>query len=197
MDEEFHVKIENVVVFATLGKDIPLDKISKELVGAEYTPEAFPGVIYRIPDPKTAALIFSSGKIVCTGARSPEFAKTAVERVVGDMRALQIDLPTDFHTGVENIVASTQIAAEDKLNLEHIAYNLENAEYEPEQFPGLVYRISDPRVAFLLFGTGKIICTGARKIEEIHTALAKFKVSLEALGIPVKAIEPTKTKRKK
>lgn len=196
MDEEFHVKIENVVVFATLGKDIPLDKISKELVGAEYTPEAFPGVIYRIPDPKTAALIFSSGKIVCTGARSPEFAKTAVERVVGDMRALQIDLPTDFHTGVENIVASTQIAAEDKLNLEHIAYNLENAEYEPEQFPGLVYRISDPRVAFLLFGTGKIICTGARRIEEIHTALAKFKVSLEALGIPVKAIEPTKTKRK-
>jgi transcription initiation factor TFIID TATA-box-binding protein len=68
-----------------------------------------------------------------------------------------------------------------------IAYNLENAEYEPEQFPGLVYRISDPRVAFLLFGTGKIICTGARKIEEIHAALQKFKTNLEALGIPVKA----------
>jgi len=195
LDKEFHVKVENVVVFATLGKDIPLDKISKELVGAEYTPEAFPGVIYRIPEPKTAALIFSSGKIVCTGARSPEFAKVAVEKVVDDMKKLQIDLPTDFHTGVENIVASTQIDAKDKLNLEHIAYNLENAEYEPEQFPGLVYRISDPRVAFLLFGTGKIICTGARRIEEIHAALQKFKVSLEALGIPVKAIKPTKTKR--
>jgi len=195
LDKEFHVKVENVVVFATLGKDIPMDKISKELVGAEYTPEAFPGVIYRIPDPKTAALIFSSGKIVCTGARSPELAKIAVEKVVNDMKQLQIDLPTEFHTGVENIVASTQIDAKEKLNLEHIAYNLENAEYEPEQFPGLVYRISDPRVAFLLFGTGKIICTGARKIEEIHVALQKFKVSLEALGIPVKAIKPTKTKR--
>jgi len=195
LDKEFHVKVENVVVFATLGKDIPLDKISKELVGAEYTPEAFPGVIYRIPEPKTAALIFSSGKIVCTGARSPELAKIAVEKVVNDMKQLQIDLPTEFHTGVENIVASTQIDAKEKLNLEHIAYNLENAEYEPEQFPGLVYRISDPRVAFLLFGTGKIICTGARKIEEIHVALQKFKVSLEALGIPVKAIKPTKTKR--
>jgi transcription initiation factor TFIID TATA-box-binding protein len=195
LDKEFHVKIENVVVFATLGKDIPLDKISKELVGAEYTPEAFPGVIYRIPDPKTAALIFSSGKIVCTGARSPDFAKSAVEKVVDDMRALEIDLPPDFNVGVENIVASTQIDAKDKLNLEFIAYNLENAEYEPEQFPGLVYRISDPRVAFLLFGTGKIICTGARKIEEIHAALDKFKQSLQALGIPVKAIKPTKTKR--
>jgi len=195
LDKEFHVKVENVVVFATLGKAIPMDKISKELVGAEYTPEAFPGVIYRIPDPKTAALIFSSGKIVCTGARSPELAKIAVEKVVNDMKKLQIDLPTEFHTGVENIVASTQIDAKDKLNLEHIAYNLENAEYEPEQFPGLVYRISDPRVAFLLFGTGKIICTGARRIEEIHAALQKFKVSLEELGIPVKAIKPTKTKR--
>jgi len=193
--KEFDVKVENVVVFATLGNDISLDKISKELKGAEYTPEAFPGVIYRIPDPKTAALIFSSGKIVCTGARSPEFAKIAVHKVVDDMRALNIEMPDKFHIGVENIVASTQIEAKDKLNLEHIAYNLENAEYEPEQFPGLVYRISDPRVAFLLFGTGKIICTGARKIEEIHAALDKFKASLEGMGIPVKAIKQTKKKK--
>jgi transcription initiation factor TFIID TATA-box-binding protein len=185
----FDVKIENVVVFATLNKDIPLDKISSELSGADYTPKAFPGVIYRIKDPKTAALIFSSGKIVCTGARSPEFAFAAVKKVVDDMIALQIDLPTEFNIGVENIVASTQIEAKDKLNLEHIAYNLENAEYEPEQFPGLVYRISDPRVAFLLFGTGKIICTGARKIEEIHLALDRFKKKLEELGIPVKPKE--------
>jgi transcription initiation factor TFIID TATA-box-binding protein len=186
---EFDVKIENVVVFTTLGKDIPMDKISRELIDAEYKPESFPGVVYRVKDPKTAALIFSSGKIVCTGARSPEFARTAVNKVVEDMRALNIDLPTEYHTGVENIVASTQIEAKDKLNLEHIAYNLENAEYEPEQFPGLVYRISDPRVAFLLFGTGKIICTGARKEEEIHAALAKFKKNLEELGIPVNAMK--------
>ena len=192
---EFDVKIENVVVFATLGKDIPLDKISKELSGADYTPEAFPGVIYRIKDPKTAALIFSSGKIVCTGARSPEYAHIAVKKVVEDMKALKIDLPNKFHIGVENIVASTQIDAKDKLNLEFIAYNLENAEYEPEQFPGLVYRISDPRVAFLLFGTGKIICTGARKIEEIHAALAKFKTNLEELGIPVKAKKHVEKKK--
>jgi transcription initiation factor TFIID TATA-box-binding protein len=191
---EFDVKIENVVVFTTLGKDIPMDRISKELVDAEYKPESFPGVVYRVKDPKTAALIFSSGKIVCTGARSPDFARTAVNRVVDDMRALNIDLPTEYHTGVENIVASTQIEAKEKLNLEHIAYNLENAEYEPEQFPGLVYRISDPRVAFLLFGTGKIICTGARREEEIHAALAKFKQNLESLGIPVNAIKMEKKK---
>ncbi len=190
---EFDVKVENVVVFTTLGKDIPLYKISRELVGAEYRPESFPGVIYRIKDPKTAALIFSTGKIVCTGGRSPEFARIATKKVVDDMRALQIELPTEFHTGVENIVASTQIKISEKLNLEHIAYNLENSEYEPESFPGLVYRIKEPRVAFLLFGTGKIICTGARKVEEIHTALQKFKVKLEELGIPVKPIKRTES----
>jgi len=190
---EFDVKVENVVVFTTLGKDIPMDKISQELVGAEYRPESFPGVIYRISDPKTAALIFSTGKIVGTGARSVELARTATKKVVDDIRALQIDMPTDYHTSVENIVASTQIKIKEKLNLEHIAYNLENSEYEPESFPGLVYRIKEPRVAFLLFGTGKIICTGARKVDEIHTALQKFKVELEGLGITVKPIMRTES----
>lgn len=182
---EFDVKIENVVVFTVLGKNIPLDKISQELVGAKYEPKSFPGAIYKISDPKSAALIFSTGKIVCTGARSVEFARIATKKVVDDLRALQIDMPTEFYTNVENIVASTQIKITKKLDLEYIAYNLENSEYEPESFPGLVYRTIDPRAAFLLFGTGKIICTGTRKVEEIHIALQKFKVKLEELGVAV------------
>jgi len=182
------VKIENVVAFATLGKDIPLVKISNKLEGAEYSPESFPGLIYRISDPKAATLIFSSGKIVCTGSKSVDMAKKAMSKVVDDIRNVGIKLPVKFNTKVENIVASTQIKA--KLNLEDISFNLENVEYEPEQFPGLVCRISDPRVAFLLFGSGKIICTGARRIEDIHAALGKFKEKLESIGVDVKAIPP-------
>lgn len=182
------MKIENVVAFATLGKDIPLVKISNKLEGAEYSPESFPGLIYRISDPKAATLIFSSGKIVCTGSKSVDMAKKAMSKVVDDIRNVGIKLPIKFNTKVENIVASTQIRA--KLNLEDISFNLENVEYEPEQFPGLVCRISDPRVAFLLFGSGKIICTGARKIEDIHAALGKFKEKLESIGVDVEAIPP-------
>lgn len=182
------MKIENVVAFATLGKDIPLVKISNKLEGAEYSPESFPGLIYRISDPKAATLIFSSGKIVCTGSKSVDMAKKAMSKVVDDIRNVGIKLPVKFNTKVENIVASTQIKA--KLNLEDISFNLENVEYEPEQFPGLVCRISDPRVAFLLFGSGKIICTGARRIEDIHAALGKFKEKLESIGVDVKAIPP-------
>ena len=188
MEEEFHVKVENVVAFATLGKDIPLVNISNKLEGAEYAPESFPGLIYRIKDPNAATLIFSSGKIVCTGAKSVDMAHKAMSTVVDHIKKTGIKLPKKFDTNVENIVASTQIDA--RLNLEDISFNLENVEYEPEQFPGLVCRISDPRVAFLLFGSGKIICTGARNIKDIHVALGKFKEKLESIGINVKAIPP-------
>jgi transcription initiation factor TFIID TATA-box-binding protein len=184
----FDVKVENVVVFATLGKNIPLEKISSELEAAEYAPESFPGVIYRIKDPMVATLIFSSGKIVCTGARSIDTAKTAVERVVGDLRALGLAIPRKYELRVENIVASTQIEARQKLALDEIAVMLENSEYEPESFPGLVFRLPEPRVAFLLFGTGKIICTGSRNEDDIHTALGNFSRKLEELGIKVNPV---------
>jgi transcription initiation factor TFIID TATA-box-binding protein len=186
----FAVKVENVVVFATLGKDVPLNKISRELESAEYAPESFPGVIYRIKDPMVATLIFSSGKIVCTGARSIDNAKIAVGKVVADIRALGIDLPEKYDLRVENIVASTQMDIKEKLNLDQIAFSLENSEYEPESFPGLVFRLTEPRVAFLLFGTGKIICTGSRSQEDIHLALTSFKKKLEALGLVVNPTVP-------
>ncbi|MEE9405843.1 MAG: TATA-box-binding protein [Candidatus Aenigmarchaeota archaeon] len=185
----FQVKVENVVAFTALGKKIPLIKVARKLERAEYNPESFPGVIYRVKDPRAATLIFSSGKIVCTGAKSVEMAEKAMKKVVGDMRKLGVKLPTKFKVSVENLVASTQIVAKKKLNLEEISFALENVEYEPEQFPGLVCRISEPRVAFLLFGTGKIICTGARNIEDIHTALAKFRKKLEAIGVKATPVQ--------
>lgn len=181
---EFDVKIENVVAFASLGKDIPLSKLVDRIESTEYEPEQFPGLVYRTTEPRAAALIFSSGKIVCTGAKSIEMAKVAMKKVVERVRKAGIDLPTKFKVEVENIVASSRIQAQ--LNLEEIAFSLENAEYEPEQFPGLVYRINEPRVAFLLFSSGKIICTGAHNIEDIHTALKKLKKRLEEIGIKVK-----------
>ncbi len=183
---EFDVKIENVVAFAALGKDIPLKKIHKKLESAEYNPEQFPGVVYRIKEPKAATLIFSSGKIVCTGSKNIDMAHVAVKKVVGHIRKTGVKLPHKFNIKIENIVASTQIKA--RINLEDISFALENVEYEPESFPGLVCRIPEPRVAFLLFSSGKIICTGARSVDDIHGALAKFKEKLESIGVNVKAI---------
>ncbi|MBL7206790.1 MAG: TATA-box-binding protein [Candidatus Aenigmarchaeota archaeon] len=184
--EKFHVKVENVVSFVVLGVDIALDKLVAAIENAEYEPEQFPGLVLRTKEPRAAALIFSSGKIVCTGAKSIELSKVAIKQVVAKIKSAKIKVPTKYHVQVENIVASSKIKA--KLNLEDITFQLENAEYEPEQFPGLVFRIPEPRVAFLLFTSGKIICTGAQNIDDIYTALGKLKKKLEEIGIKVKPV---------
>ncbi len=183
LPSDFKIKVENVVAFATLGVDIQLEKLVKEVENTEYEPEQFPGLVYRPTNPRAAALIFSSGKVVCTGAKSIENAKIAMQKVAETIRSVGFNVPKKFPIEVENIVASTKILA--KLNLEEIAFMLENAEYEPEQFPGLVFRITEPRVAFLLFSSGKIICTGAHSIEDINRALEKFKEKLEEIGVKV------------
>jgi len=85
----------------------------------------------------------------------------------------------DFHIRIENIVASARVGTE--LNLDQIAFSLENAEYEPEQFPGLVYRMDEPRVAFLLFGSGKIVCTGGRTITDVGKAVKKLSEKLKSI----------------
>ncbi|HDD46234.1 MAG TPA: TATA-box-binding protein [Candidatus Aenigmarchaeota archaeon] len=180
---EFKIKIENVVAFTTLGVPISLNKLVSSVENTEYEPEQFPGLVYRINNPRAAALLFSSGKIVCTGTKSIEKAKEAMSKVVERIKRAGIKVPDKYPIDVENIVASAKIKAE--LNLEDIAFSLENAEYEPEQFPGLVYRINDPRVAFLLFSSGKIICTGAHRIKDVQRALNKFKEKLEEIGIKV------------
>ncbi len=184
---EFHIKVENVVAFAVLNVKIQLNSLVAKLEDTEYDPERFPGVVYRIKEPRTAILIFSSGKLVCTGARSIKEAKLAVEKVAGIIRKLGFKVPKKYECHIENIVASTKIKAD--LNLEDIVLTLENTEYEPEQFPGLVYRIKEPRVAFLLFRSGKIICTGARNVADIQTALEKFRKNLQSIGIKVKPVK--------
>lgn len=176
----FRIRIENVVASAFLNVEVPLEKVVANLEGIEYEPEQFPGLVLRLKQPKSAALIFSSGKIVCTGAKSPSEANEAIAKVVSMIRKAGIRVPREYSVKVENIVASAKLEGE--LNLDQIAFNLENAEYEPEQFPGLVYRMGDPKVAFLLFGSGKIVCTGGRSIADVNRAVAKIDQKLRSLA---------------
>jgi len=186
----FNIKIENIVASASLMVKIPLEKIVENLEGTEYEPEQFPGLVYRVKDPKAAMLIFSSGKIVCTGARNIVDVKKAVAKVAKMISSLKIDVPKKYKIEIENIVSSAQIPA--RLNLDKIAFDLENSEYEPNQFPGLVYRMSNPKAVLLLFSSGKVICTGIRKIEDVEYALnfvfKKLK-SIDALKKTLKQLE--------
>ncbi|NYT11681.1 MAG: TATA-box-binding protein [Methanomassiliicoccales archaeon] len=177
------IKIENVVASTSLGEELDLQSIALALEGAEYEPEQFPGLIYRLKEPKTATLLFRSGKVVCTGAKSLDDVKVAISKVAKQVENAGIKITIEPVIEVQNIVASSDLEQEINLNAIAISLGLEKVEYEPEQFPGLVYRIDVPKVVVLLFGSGKLVCTGARKPQDVEAAVAKITEELRAAGL--------------
>lgn len=177
------IKIENVVASTSLGEELNLQAIALALEGAEYEPEQFPGLIYRLKEPKTATLLFRSGKVVCTGAKSLNDVKTAINKVAKQIESAGIKITIEPVIEVQNIVASSDLEQEINLNAIAISLGLEKVEYEPEQFPGLVYRLDEPKVVVLLFGSGKLVCTGARKPQDVEAAVNKITEELRAAGL--------------
>src|SRR2546423_2371942 len=177
------IKIENVVASTSLGEELDLQAIALALGGAEYEPEQFPGLIYRIKEPKTAILLFRSGKVVCTGAKSLENVKTAIDLVAKQIEAAGIPIKKNPEIEVQNIVATSDLGAPLDLNAVAITLGPGAVEYEPEQFPGLVYRIDEPKVVLLMFGSGKVVCTGARKPLDIEQAVEKITAELKGAGL--------------
>ncbi len=171
------ISIENVVASATLNQTIDLSAVVRLFPAVEYKPEQFPGLVYRLKRPKTATLIFSSGKMVCTGAKSERQARMAVMRVVEDLKKEDIIIINKPEVQIQNIVASASLNG--YIDLEKSTYTLERTMYEPEQFPGLIYRMNDPKVVILLFASGKLVCTGAKKEEEVHKSVTKLQSILE------------------
>lgn len=179
--ERGKVEIENVVASTSLGQKFDLGLITVAIDRVEYEPEQFPGLVYHLDEPKAAALIFGSGKIVCTGAKSIEEAKIAIEKIVEKIKEAGINITKKPEVIVQNVVATANLNAE--LNLDAIAIGLDNTEYEPEQFPGLVYRMQDPKVVLLLFGSGKIVCTGAKSVKDAERAADNVYKKLNELGL--------------
>jgi len=176
----FNIKIENIVASTTFNIRLPLEKMVKRLEGTEYEPQQFPGLVYRVKDPKAAMLIFSSGKVVCTGGRSIADVRKAIAKIARMIKSLKLDVPKKYKIEIENIVASAQIPA--KLNLDKIAFGSEDSEYSPDRFPGLVFRIKEPKATLLLFGSGKVICTGIRKVEDAEYAMNFVFKKLKSIG---------------
>jgi transcription initiation factor TFIID TATA-box-binding protein len=165
----YKIDIQNIVASINLETEIPLGKLLAKLKGSEYEPEQFPGLVYRIEEPRAAMLIFSSGKIVCTGARSLTDVESLFRMITKSLKRLGIKVPPKYKMQIENIVASTKLGNE--LNLNKIVMNIPTAEYEPEQFPGLVLRLDMPKVVCLLFASGKVICTGAHSLADVRKAV--------------------------
>ena len=179
------VKVENIVASTTFAEKLDLDMISQSLEDAEYEPEQFPGLVYRLKNPKTATLLFRSGKANCTGAKNLEDVRKTIDIIADKLKKMGVDVykKKDLEMVVQNMVAIADLGSELNLNEVAVGLGLENIEYEPEQFPGLVYRIKEPKVALLIFGSGKIVCAGARKTEDVSTAVERLSEELTSLGL--------------
>ena len=186
-EEGLDYKIENVVatVVVEITEKIDLNVIARKHADVEYNPERFPGLVMRILKPKATILIFSTGKMVVTGMRKASEAGKVVEKVLKNIRKAGIKVSNPEIT-IQNIVASGDLHTNIDLNMAAIV--MEYAMYEPEVFPGLIYRMKDPKTVFLIFSTGRIVCTGAKRKEIVKEAVRKLNIEVRELGVAKKEL---------
>jgi transcription initiation factor TFIID TATA-box-binding protein len=171
------INIQNVVATGTMNQKIDLNAVVKGYPSVEYRPEQFPGLVFRLKRPKTATLIFSSGKMVCTGAKSGKESRRAIMQVVKELKKGGVIILSKPDFKVVNIVASASLGG--KVDLEKTVVTLRKTMYEPEQFPGLIYRMDEPKVVILIFASGNLVVTGAKKDQDVYDAVHKLHGNLE------------------
>ena len=175
------LKIVNIVAAGVIADSIDLVELSNKVEGCELNTKRFPGAVYRIQEPKLASLIFSSGKIVLTGSRSNEALTEGLAIIIKSLNDAGIDTIKEPKVTITNMVCSYDLGIKINLNRVAVTFNVENIEYEPEQFPGLVYRIIDPKIVVLIFSSGKIILAGGKNLVDVKKAVDVLKHKLESI----------------
>lgn len=175
------IQIRNVVALGSLGHRLELNSIAEVVPEAKYRPNVFPALVYRLKRPRAALLIFESGKIVCSGAKSERQAVKAIKSFVNQLREKKILILGNPIIRVKNVVASAKLLG--NVDLERASGMLDKAIYEPDQFPALILRMEKPKVSLLLFASGNVVCAGARGEREARLAVKLVKRRLEAAGL--------------
>ncbi|MBN2066013.1 MAG: TATA-box-binding protein [Candidatus Thermoplasmatota archaeon] len=177
------VTIENIVASAQLADKLDIRQIADAIPESKYNPDNFPGLILHFEEPKSAILLFSSGKFICTGTKRMEDVSITLQKLVSKMHVIGINVEKQPEMKVQNIVISADLGKEFQLTVIAKGLLQQNVEYEPEQFPGLIYRMDDAGTVILLFSSGKLVCTGAKAIEEAAAAVNLMKEKLASLGV--------------
>jgi transcription initiation factor TFIID TATA-box-binding protein len=177
------ISIENVVASASMHQAVNLNSIVEKFVDVEYHPDQFPGLVFRLKSPKTVTLIFSSGKMVCTGAKSEQKAREAVAEVVRRLKGAGLPIKGEATLEIQNMVAAVNLGGE--IDLKEAARQLPRSMYEPEQFPGLIHRMTDPKVVILIFSSGRLVCAGARAEADVFRAVENLQAMLDEKGLMI------------
>ena len=183
--KEPKIEVQNIVSFVDLKTDLDLSKLAIDLPNSEYDPNRFPALIVKLKKPKISFLIFSNGKMNCTGANNISRVEEGVAKLVAQLRGAGVEIVEDPEIKVTNMVSTVDVGLD--LNLDEIALNVDNVEYEPEQFPGLVYRPydwpHDSRPSVLVFGTGKLVVAGVQKVSDARLLVERLMESLRDAGL--------------
>ncbi|KAJ8681259.1 hypothetical protein QAD02_017046 [Eretmocerus hayati] len=164
--------LQNVVSTSNLCCELKLMYINTRTRNSEYNPARFTGLVMRIRNPRATALIFRSGKLVCTGARCEEDSFLASKKFARIIQKLGFPVKfTDFK--IQNIVATADLKFPIKLESLNQMHG-QFSSYEPELYPGLIYRMVLPRVVLLIFVNGKLVLTGAKNRQELREALSNI-----------------------
>ena len=162
------LKVQNLVSTFSVGCILDLKEMSRRARNSEFNPKRFNGLIMRIREPRTTALIFSRGKIVCIGAKSEAASKLASRKFARIIQKLGYDAKfLDFK--IQNVVASADLCFNINLELLDECHKV-FCTYEPEIFGNLVYRMIRPKAVLLIYASGKIVITGSKTFEECNEA---------------------------
>ena len=179
--KEVEATIQNIVASVTTGEAIDIDAVVRNFPSVEYRPERFPGLVFKLKKPKTAILIFRSGKMICSGAKSMRDLEEAIGVVLQMLKGKGIITQARPEIKVQNIVSTASLGG--NIDLEKAAYFLGRTMYDPEQFPGAIYRMDEPKVVVLIFASGKLVIVGAKTEEEPTLAARKLREILEENGL--------------
>jgi len=177
-----NLTIENIVAHAKIADSIDITKLAENDQDFKYNPNEFSGLTLKLDEPKTAVLLLPNGKAICTGAKKLEDVETAIKIVTNKIKRAGVKVKTKPKVETTNITVSLDLKKE--LHLASISKGLmlENVNYEPEEFPGLIYKMDDLGAILLLFSSGKIVCTGASTMEDTSKAIELMKEKLSSLG---------------
>jgi len=187
-------EIVNLVASGTLNATLDLYNLAVSIPNIEYEPEQFPGAILKLQEPKVSMLLFKNGKVICSGASNEKQIAQGIRKASKLIHEIQKEVKVQRKVTyqVVNLVATANLDM--PLDLFQVAMKLENVEYEPEQFPGAILRIDEPKMTFLLFKNGKMICAGAKKESLLKKGL---KVVEELIGVRKKRKSSAKKPAKK
>jgi len=177
------IKIENIVANTQIADALDIQLLSEKIQDSNYNPTEFDGISIKYDLPKTAVIVLSNGKLVCTGAKNTEDAESAIKKTVKKLKDIGFEINKNYEIKTENVIVSIDFKMEMHLASIANALILQHPKYQPELFPALIYKIDDLCAVLLLFNSGKLVCTGAKSIDDATSAVNIMKEKLESIGV--------------